>query len=150
MATINVGTHGGGKKSVDADIPLVPFIDLLLCCVMFLLVTAVWNELASMQVTQQLPGESSPDMIDRDSLGLTVLLNRAGYVVASTAGDQIAIPRIGEELDFGGLRERLALYQNAHPSVHDITLAPDDGIAYEAVIATMDVAHATGFSAIAL
>ena len=28
---------GGGKKSVDHEIPLVPFIDFLLCIVAFLL-----------------------------------------------------------------------------------------------------------------
>ena len=46
MGGISVGGGHGGKKSVDSEIPLVPFIDLLLCCVMFLLVTAVWNRLA--------------------------------------------------------------------------------------------------------
>jgi biopolymer transport protein ExbD len=41
MGGMSVGSGHAGKKSLDSDIPLVPFIDLLLCCVMFLLVTAV-------------------------------------------------------------------------------------------------------------
>ena len=49
------GGHGG-KKAVDADIPLIPFIDLLLCCVMFLLVSAVWTNLASLQANQHIEG----------------------------------------------------------------------------------------------
>ena len=53
MATIDSGGQGG-RKSVDQEIPLVPFIDLLLCCVMFLLVTAVWAQLGEMPTT--LPG----------------------------------------------------------------------------------------------
>ena len=32
MASISTGGGGSGKKSVDHSIPLVPFIDLLLCC----------------------------------------------------------------------------------------------------------------------
>ena len=34
-----------GKKALDATINLVPFIDLLSCCIAFLLITAVWTEL---------------------------------------------------------------------------------------------------------
>ena len=60
MASIAVGGGHGGKKSVDSEIPLVPFIDLLLCCVMFLLVTAVWNQLAQLEVNQRVPGPTTP------------------------------------------------------------------------------------------
>ena len=59
MGGVNVGDGGhGGKKSVDAEIPLIPFIDLLLCCVMFLLVSAVWNQLGRINANQQQPGQA--------------------------------------------------------------------------------------------
>ena len=32
----------GGRKPLDAQLNLVPFIDLLSCCISFLLITAVW------------------------------------------------------------------------------------------------------------
>ena len=57
MGGISVGEGHGGKKSVDSEIPLVPFIDLLLCCVMFLLVTAVWNRLARIDEVADEVGE---------------------------------------------------------------------------------------------
>ena len=61
MASIGGGGGGhGGKKTVDQEIPLVPFIDLLLCCVMFLLVTAVWNQLARIEANQNVPSTSAP------------------------------------------------------------------------------------------
>ena len=52
-----IATQGGGSKrsAVDHEIPLVPFIDLLLCCVMFLLATAVWTHLSSLEANQQIP-----------------------------------------------------------------------------------------------
>src|SRR2546430_3537368 len=40
----------GGKKLLDAEINLVPFIDLLSCCISFLLITAVWTQIAGLQV----------------------------------------------------------------------------------------------------
>jgi uncharacterized membrane protein len=38
----------GGRRPVDAAINLVPFIDLLSCCISFLLITAVWVNLGRM------------------------------------------------------------------------------------------------------
>jgi len=46
MAGIDVGGGHGGKRSVNQELPLVPFIDFILCLVMFLLVTAVWSQMA--------------------------------------------------------------------------------------------------------
>lgn len=48
------GSPGGGnrKKSLDAEINLVPFIDLLSMCICFLLITAVWVEIGALQVKQ--------------------------------------------------------------------------------------------------
>lgn len=42
MGGAGIVTSGkGGRKSLDAAINLVPFIDLLSCCLAFLLITAV-------------------------------------------------------------------------------------------------------------
>ena len=37
---------GGGKKAIDFDINLVPFIDLMSAMISFLLITAVWTQVA--------------------------------------------------------------------------------------------------------
>ena len=55
-------TGKGGKKPLDAAINLVPFIDLLSCCISFLLITAVWTQLARMDVQQK--GQSSAGATD--------------------------------------------------------------------------------------
>ena len=52
--SVSVDTGGkGGKKSVNADLNLVPYIDLLTCMVSFLLITAVWSQLARLEVDQR-------------------------------------------------------------------------------------------------
>src|SRR6185503_16822504 len=43
---------GGRRRSLDAEINLVPFIDLLSMCICFLLITAVWIQIGSVQVKQ--------------------------------------------------------------------------------------------------
>ncbi len=63
MAGIDTGGGGGGhgRRSVNQELPLVPFIDFLLCLVMFLLVTAVWSQMARLNADAQVPGPPNPD-----------------------------------------------------------------------------------------
>ena len=42
MAGVDVG-GGRGKRRVNADLNMIPFIDLLMVTVAFLLITAVWT-----------------------------------------------------------------------------------------------------------
>lgn len=49
----------GRRKSLDAEINLVPFIDLLSMCICFLLMTAVWMEIGALNV-KQLVGTGGP------------------------------------------------------------------------------------------
>lgn len=61
MAGIDVGGGHGGKRSVNQELPLIPFIDFLLCLVMFLLVTAVWSQMARLNADARVPGPPKPD-----------------------------------------------------------------------------------------
>jgi biopolymer transport protein ExbD len=152
MGGIAVGGGHGGKKSVDSEIPLVPFIDLLLCCVMFLLVTAVWNRLARLDANQQVPGQAAqmdqPPPEERIQLYLQV--TQAGFTIASTAGERIEIPKSGDEYDVETLRTCLVERRQAEPNRHDLIVAPEDGVMYEDVIAAMDLAVGQGFEEVSL
>ena len=50
-----------GKKSVNADLNLVPYIDLLTCMVAFLLITAVWSQLARLEAHQKGQGQAGEE-----------------------------------------------------------------------------------------
>lgn len=148
MANIDVGGAGGRRKSVDTNIPLVPFIDLLLCCVMFLLVTAVWNEMASLPANAAAEGGSA-DALAPETLKLAVLIQQDGYVITTGAGDRVPLPRQANALDIAGLATRLTTLRST--ASHDaITLIPDDGIPMQAVTDTMDAVRSTGFKSITL
>jgi len=150
MASISVGGGHGGKKAVDADIPLIPFIDLLLCCVMFLLVTAVWNRLASVPANQQVP---SPNALDRQvepTISLYLQVTHAGYTIASSAGDRVEIPMNGDTYDRETLATRLEERRAADPNRHDIIVSPEDGVHYQDVIASMDTALGVGFDEVSI
>ena len=148
MAGISVGGHG--KRDPNSEIPLVPFIDLLLCCVMFLLVTAVWNQLARIDANQRQPGAASVDEVREEMVKLVVQLQADKFVVASTAGDRLEIPKRGDAYDMQALRDTLQLRRQHDPNKKDLVVAPDDGVRYEDVVESMDVVVGSGFSEMTL
>jgi biopolymer transport protein ExbD len=60
MAGIDVGGHGG-KRATNHELPLIPFIDFLMCLVAFLLVTAVWSQMARINADARVPGPPKPE-----------------------------------------------------------------------------------------
>jgi biopolymer transport protein ExbD len=152
MAGISSGGGHGGKKSVDHSIPLVPFIDLLLCCVMFLLVTAVWNQLARLNASQQQPGQPQMDTPppEEPQIKLILQVQNTGFVLATTAGDSTTIPKNGDAYDVEELVKKLKERRELEPNRKDITVAPEDGVRYEDVVRTMDTVVGEGFEAMSL
>ncbi len=142
MAGISTGGGHGGKKSVDHEIPLIPFIDLLLCCVMFLLATAVWSQLARNNANQKTPGQAQPDdqPPPEEKVKLILQVQKQGYVLASSAGDRTDIPKNGDTYNLEDLRNKLRARHEIEPNRTDLVVAPDDDVRYDDVIAAMDVA----------
>jgi biopolymer transport protein ExbD len=55
MAAIDTG-GSNERRSLNREMPLVPFIDFLLCLVSFLLITAVWSQMARIDADAKVPG----------------------------------------------------------------------------------------------
>lgn len=49
----------GAKKSIEAELNLIPFIDMLSACLSFLLLTAVWTFVGTVDTTQAIGAESA-------------------------------------------------------------------------------------------
>ena len=62
MAGVDVGGGGSGKRrTLDSEINMIPFIDLLMVTISFLLITAVWSHMARLNADAQVPGPPRPD-----------------------------------------------------------------------------------------
>jgi hypothetical protein len=79
MASISVGEKSG-RRALDHTLPLVPFIDFMICLVAFLIVTAVWTQAARINATGRVPGEL---------LGLPPEPQKELHVVASASGFEL-------------------------------------------------------------
>lgn len=149
---VSIDTGGGsGKKSLDAELNLVPFIDLLVCCICFLLITAVWTQMARIEVNQKGKGSSAKkeDKPPEMQVKITILVGEDGYTVTS-GGERLVIAKKGNFYDTAELSSRLRDIKARLPEKKDLTVAVEDGIQFDHIIKAMDVAIGERFSAIRL
>jgi hypothetical protein len=105
MASISVaGAHGA--RRLDHDLPLVPFIDFLLCLIAFLLVTAVWSHAARLSADALVPGKDGPTSVAPKELHVT--LGEREFELAwkqgATVLESSRLPRRAERTADGSLR----------------------------------------------
>ncbi len=145
----------GGKKPLDAQINLVPFIDLLSCCISFLLITAVWTQLARMNVTQkgQAPAGADQAPTDVPQQSLTLFIDKDGYTFAKSTGENTPIPMKGDDYDYTKLADVLK-EARTDPRLpadkQDISIKVDDAVIYNKIIKTMDVCISNKFPTVSL
>jgi len=80
MAGISVGGASSGRRAYDHTLPLVPFIDFMVCLIAFLIVTAVWTQASRIDATGHAPGAE---------LGLTPQPQKELHLVASGGGFEL-------------------------------------------------------------
>src|ERR1017187_6449876 len=62
MGGVDVGGRGQGKRrSLDSEINMIPFIDLLMVTISFLLITAVWTHMSRINADVRVPS-AQPDV----------------------------------------------------------------------------------------
>jgi len=131
----------GGKKALDAELNLVPFIDLLSCCISFLLITAVWTQIAGLQVASS-GGPPEPQQNQEATIDLKLLLTEKGYSL-TMPGAQLDIPKVAgpdgqPTFDKKALAEKLKTVKSNLPDQTAITVEPEDAVAYDDLVSTVD------------
>jgi biopolymer transport protein ExbD len=145
----NLGT-GNDRRSVNVDLNIVPFIDLMSCLTAFLLVTAVWVDIAQLD-TKPIGrnGEVPPTKIPQ----LSILVDAEGIWVGESQFG--AIQHIDGH-DWGALDLTLTAHKTGPTFVDrgDVQLAaesrPGHEVLYQELITAMDIAHRAGFRDVGL
>ena len=151
MSHIDTGGDDGGKKKVDVELNVVPFIDLMSCLTAFLLVTAVWTNLAQISIKPKGIGRDSEKMLQEEPpANVSLLLTKEDIWVGVSGleGDRRQIKNLSDaQYDWPGVEEVLVeLKEDARfLRRQDIELAAEDEVSYEMIIAGMDSAIASGF-----
>jgi biopolymer transport protein ExbD len=142
MASISVSGARGARR-VDHDLPLVPFIDFLLCLIAFLLVTAAWSHAARLAADAKVPG--APSSRSQQQKELHVTLGEHDFELAwkqgATVLESSRVPRRAESKADGSLR-----YPELGPAIgatfraHADHRSSDDRVRERAVLHTGNTA----------
>lgn len=145
MAGVSIDTGGGGgKKSVDVMVPLVPFIDMLAMMITFLMMTAVWTEIGKLQVAQQGGPSESSNQPPTPTLQLNLTVTERGYLL-SAGGPAVELPKASDgAYDTTKLVENLKTVTKDFPDHRAITIGVEDGVEYQFLVRTVDACIGAG------
>lgn len=140
------------KRSVDFELNLIPFIDLMSVMISFLLITAIWTRVDGIDAQQAPVAAGEPDSarVEDTSVKLGVRIQQDGYVV--TAADELVeqIGLVNGEYDTRALDRVLGDLRDRYPETVALQVACEDSVAYEALIRVMDLALARQLRALSV
>jgi biopolymer transport protein ExbD len=148
MAVSIDGGGGDRKKPLNAELNLVPYIDLLTCMVAFLLITAVWTQLARLHVDQHGQGPHDGELATpKDKIAVVVHEDGFNLVVGD---DQKPLLKKEGGLDYATLGVELAAVKRTHPDRTDVQVVSGDGVVFDSLVRTMDTTVGAGFPDLSL
>jgi biopolymer transport protein ExbD len=143
MGAVSVDGGGGkkGKKPLDHNLPLVPFIDLLSVLISFLMMTAVWNQVARLNIQHTGAQSDTPPEQQPNTIDVRLEITERGFKLIA-AGNAVEIAKSSGEgqltYNHKDLAAKLKDIKAAFPEQRAVTLAAEDGVAYEDLIRTID------------
>ena len=143
MAVVIDGGGGDRKKPLHAELNLVPYIDLLTCMVAFLLITAVWTQLARLEVQQRGQGDADARAV-MDEMRIAVAVHGDGFNLI-VKDQQKPMP-----LDYARLEDELKAVKRLFPDKSDVQIISEDPIHFDTLVKTMDAVMSAGFPAVSL
>lgn len=127
------------SKTIDGELNIVPFIDLLSVLIIFLLFTSVWSQLSMIELGSSIHGkqveESSPELKNKSNLSLSVL--KKGYLLRFS-GKSIFLSKQNGEYDGAKLKLALQSYKKKFPKQITVAISMSDNLEYQFLVEAMD------------
>lgn len=142
----------GRKPHLDFELNLVPFIDLLSVCICFLLITAVWINVGSMNVKQAVGGQSVAETEKKPLLWL--FMGAAGDVTIDVRESSMLPPALRKlslaakegKVDHENLMKVVAELKEKEPALRTALIQPKAQSNYEDIIDLMDSVKKAGLA----
>jgi len=136
----------GSKKDLNADLNLTPFIDLLSTCVCFLLITAVWIEIGTVEIKQSHGTEASSTKSDTYDLDVVFMGANKARLNLKKGGRRVRKIDVTDE-SFDGfitklntlVETKVLTFKNKPVTVASATVTPRSTVNYGDLIRTLDV-----------
>lgn len=132
------------KKHLDFEINLIPCIDLLSVCICFLLLTAVWLNIGSMNVKQAIGGQTTAETEKKPLLyvtfgetgGLNLKVQESNLVPKKYS--QLSLPGIQGQMNIVDLVKTINDIKTLEPQLKTVLIQPLAQTSYQDLIVLMD------------
>ena len=146
-------TSKGGKKALDANINLVPYIDMLMTIMTFLMMTAVWTQIAMLEV-QNASGGPEQEHEEPDPNApkpILVLLTDRGVKIQEEQNPDLKEFNVsGDGYDFAGVEVELKRLHDARPERTEVKIQSEDGVKYVNIAKIIDISTGLNMKALTL
>lgn len=138
------------KKGLDFEVNLIPFIDLLSTCICFLLLTAVWVNIASLNVKQAVGGQAASDTAKKPTMW--VAMSQGGDLTLDIRDSKLAgkakfsIRGLKGKPDLDQLSAAVTQAKAKEPLLTTALIQPSAGSMYEDIIDVMDQFKKSGMN----
>ncbi|MCK6527528.1 biopolymer transporter ExbD [Myxococcota bacterium] len=147
--TRRFGGHGEGEDIAESELNLVPYLDIMVNLIMFMLVTVSY--LAQLKVIDIVAPNYGADASGKTEKSepersLTLAITESGYTILSndpTLG-RFSVPMAGGDFDYRGLTSKLSELKSQHKISNTLVVVAAPQVAYAAVVKTLDAARADG------
>jgi len=155
-----------GGKGVDVHLNITPFVDLMVCLTAFLLVTAVWTNLAQISIKPKGVGNPDNKQLDEEQCIKAALeISKEGLWLGVGRGGNLekywSLPiKKNKKYNWNGLKkslkEAMPILKRANASAkcrtyqHQMQIGAADKILYQEIITAMDVAVTMKFNDVGL
>lgn len=147
---MDLGGSGKGKRSLDAALNLVPFIDLMAVTIVFLIMTAVWTQLGSLKA-QRAGADGPPPDTAQPEVVLALNAQGAALFVAEQPFATVPLSRDADgKLTVLELGRRLDELKAQLPEQLAVTVRAEDDRSYDDLVRVMDACIASRLPSVTL
>lgn len=128
------------ERHLEADLDMTTFINLMVVLLAFLLVTAVFTEVATLQVNLPSNGSGAGGGAqDKKPLILEVMVYKNRFIVADRqTGPLKVIPATASGQDYKALNAYLSTIKEQYPGITEVTLLLEQNTEYDTLVHSMD------------
>lgn len=138
---VNSGGSRGGKRDMPSNLNLVPFIDLFSTMIIFLIVTAVFDQLAAVQINmgaEDKPADAVPmQPIKKIESSLKVTITDSSIELFD-AGRKVIVNKQGDSFSYDNVRAFAEEVRQKYPEKKDVVIFSQDKARYKDLIGVMD------------
>lgn len=148
-----IGGDDGDGRSSTVDLNLVPIIDLMSVCIIFLLITAVWTQVSMIQIGSSIYGKKNSDEKTepppKAEIPFRLDVRSDGYRMI-VGQNEMRFPKVNGAYDQEKLMIEVKKIKELYPEKNDAIITVMDELPYDSLIGGMDALLSGGFPEISV